>query len=138
MKILKRIIAAFEAVDETRALAKKIDTQLQTVGTADTEIVQALVDILDGIFLVGYSASRSGNRKAFAKLDALAKQSFATAGRIGIEIVVAESGKPFDSKIHRLADGKPQPETSCTIRHTIVPGYRFRGKLVRLPLVALI
>jgi len=97
--------------------------------------LETLVGILDELFLLQQTAKRTGQHESLQQLETLQQKSLELSHKAGLGQYLAKTGEPFDPRFHR-ANGNGIPPNP-RIKETLVPGFSFQGRCIRLPLVSL-
>ncbi len=102
----------------------------------ETEWLQMLVRILDHIYALNQAAVRSGQPELIAQIGNFQSACRGVTRRVGLAAFEAETGKPFDPKLHQLA-GNDQPFEGAVVAETAASGFTLQGRLLRPALVRL-
>jgi molecular chaperone GrpE (heat shock protein) len=103
---------------------------------AETEWLHVVILILDHVSALSLAARRSGQSNYIEQIGQFQNSCRESARRIGLAPMAALEGEPFDPRLHQLGD-KTTPDENAIVGETLIPGYTFRGQLVRRALVAI-
>ncbi len=99
--------------------------------------VQVLVFLLDHTHALFNAASRSGQQNVINQIGRFRDSCLDATKRVGLAVVMVEPGSAFDPEAHVIQDETMTPNPESTVTGTLAPGYNFRGKILRKPMVAL-
>jgi molecular chaperone GrpE (heat shock protein) len=97
---------------------------------AEAEWLGVLVHILDHVFALTRAAERSGQEKLIAQLNQFQNACRDASRRVGLSVVLATPGEPFDAHRHQLPEGGEAP-AGASIGEVLATGFTFQGRLIR-------
>jgi molecular chaperone GrpE (heat shock protein) len=110
--------------------------EVEKLRRGEGEWLQVLARILDNVFALHNAAVRSGQPELAEQIGSFQTACRDTARRVGLALLSAEAGEPFDPEKHR-AHGVENPPTDGVIAETLAPGLSFQGRRLRPVLVRL-
>lgn len=121
------------AVAELTNVNRRRKQDMETLAQlAQESLVRSILPVLDDIdrALQAAGATREGN--AFhSGLNLIRDRLWQTLEKEGLEAIDA-LGAPFDPELHEAVAQRPsEDEPAGTVTEVIVPGYRFRGRVLR-------
>lgn len=108
--------------------------EVEKLRRAENDWLQAVIHMLDHTHALHAAAERSGKTALIQQLTQFQNHLREAARRVGLVPVIAAPGEAFDPEKHQ-SPGKETPPTGTPIQSTLAPGYTFRGKPLRPPLV---
>jgi molecular chaperone GrpE (heat shock protein) len=103
---------------------------------AEADWLGVLVHILDHVFALTRAAERSGQPNLIAQHTQFQNACRDASRRVGLSVVLAAPGEPFDAQRHRLPEGDEVP-IGARIGEVLATGFTFQGKLIRPVMVRL-
>ncbi len=109
--------------------------EVEKLRRAEGDWLQIVVRILDHTFALHRGAVRSGRETVIAQVTNFQSVCLDAARRVGLTMLGANTGEPFDPQKHQSIEDGVKPPPDATITETVAPGYSFQGKLIRPVLV---
>ena len=111
--------------------------EVEKLRRSEVDWLQIVIRILDHVYALFGGAMQSGQRNLIEQIGQFQNACRETARRIGLVVQVASPGDAFDSKLHQLVDGAPNPQENAVIATTLVTGYTYQGQQIRRIVVSL-
>jgi len=102
----------------------------------EAEWLQILIRLLDQVHALFQAAVQSGQPALAEQIGLFQNACRDISRRIGLGVVTAQAGDPFDPKRHQLIRDEPAADNAL-ILDTLAPGYTYQGQMVRRALVRL-
>jgi len=97
---------------------------------AEADWLGVLVHILDHVFALTRAAERSGQQNLIAQHNQFQNACRDASRRVGLSVVLATPGEPFDAQRHQLPEGGEVP-AGASVGEVLATGFTFQGKLIR-------
>jgi molecular chaperone GrpE (heat shock protein) len=110
--------------------------EVEKLRRGETEWLQILIRMLDQVHALFQAALQSGQPALAEQIGLFQNACRDISRRIGLAVVTAQAGEPFDPKRHQLIQDEAAPANALVL-DTLAPGYTYQGQMVRRALVRL-
>ena len=110
--------------------------EVEKLRRSETEWLHILIRMLDQVHALFQAALQSGQPALAEQIGLFQNACRDISRRIGLAVVAAQPGEPFDPKRHQLLHDAAAADNAL-ILDTLAPGYTYQGQMVRRAVVRL-
>jgi molecular chaperone GrpE (heat shock protein) len=131
---LREFTAFLQKANDSEKATLRLETE--KLRRAEGDWLGVLVHILDHVFALTRAAERSGQQNLIAQHSQFQNACRDASRRVGLSVVLATPGEPFDGQRHQLPEGGEVP-AGASIGEVLATGFTLQGKLIRPVMVRL-
>jgi molecular chaperone GrpE (heat shock protein) len=121
-------------LNDTEKAALRLE--VEKLKRTESEWLQVVARILDNVHALHTAAVRSGQLDLSEQTGQFQNACRDVARRVGVNLVDAPAGSPFDPERQR-AHGVENPPADAVVAETLAPGFNYQGRQIRPTLVRL-
>ena len=120
------------AVAELTNVNRRRKQDMETLAQlAQESLVRSILPVLDDIDRALAAAKGREGDPFYSGLVMIRERLWQTLEKEGLESIDANKGASFDPELHEAVAQQPSDEPPGTVLEVILPGYRFRGRVLR-------
>jgi molecular chaperone GrpE (heat shock protein) len=134
---IRTFAGLFQRMNDAEKGALRLE--VEKLRRVEGDWMQVLMRVLDHVYALNQAAVRSGQPALVKQIGYFEHSCRDAARRVGLAPFAAQESEVFDGKRHQVAggNGNGAPKEGALVGETVLAGYTFQGKLVRLALVRL-